>query len=174
MARDISKFDKTLDSRDVIARIDELQGELDDAEETIADLELTIGNTEDELAALPRESEEWQSLNEKLGGYQDDLTIEVRALNEWKADYGDELKELKDLASECEGYGDWIHGDTLINDDFFEEYAEELADDLGYLGSRREPLKWPFTCIDWEQAAKELQQDYSSVSFGGQTFWVRQ
>jgi hypothetical protein len=34
-------------------------------------------------------------------------------------------------------------------------------------------LKWPFTCIDWEQAASELQMDYSAVDFDGVIYWIR-
>lgn len=34
-------------------------------------------------------------------------------------------------------------------------------------------LAWPLTCIDWVQAAEELQQDYMSYEFDGYTYWVR-
>jgi hypothetical protein len=32
---------------------------------------------------------------------------------------------------------------------------------------------WPYTGIDWERAARELQYDYSLVSFGDTDFWIR-
>ena len=32
---------------------------------------------------------------------------------------------------------------------------------------------WPYRCIDWQQVADELRQDYTSVSFDGITYWVR-
>lgn len=44
-----------------------------------------------------------------------------------------------------------IGGDILDVDDMLER-LQELSDS-----------KWPFTCIDWEQAAKELNQDYTSI-----------
>ena len=30
--------------------------------------------------------------------------------------------------------------------------------------------KWPYTCVDWERAADELRQDYSSTEFDGKTY----
>lgn len=82
-----------------------------------------------------------------------------------------ELKTLKDLAEEASGYADdWHHGETLIRDSYFETYARELAEDIGAIDH---DAKWPNTCIDWEQAAKELQQDYTSVDFDGTDYWIR-
>lgn len=39
-----------------------------------------------------------------------------------------------------------------------EDFAEQLAEDLGLINS---DAQWPNNCIDWEQAAKELMYDYS-------------
>lgn len=82
-----------------------------------------------------------------------------------------ELVILKALAAE--GYysaSDWEYGETLIRDSYFEEYAQELADDIGAINSE---ATWPNDCIDWERAARELQMDYTSVDFDGVTYWVR-
>lgn len=57
----------------------------------------------------------------------------------------------------------------LIRDDDFPTYAEELAADI----SNVKAAEWLFNCIDWRKAAEELQQDYSSVDFGGTTYWYR-
>ena len=38
-----------------------------------------------------------------------------------------------------------------------EEFAQEMADDCGLMTDGAE---WPYTCIDWEQAARELMYDY--------------
>lgn len=65
---------------------------------------------------------------------------------------------------------EWRHGETLIADGYFEDYARELADDIGAVkGSKA----WPLTCIDWEKAARELQMDYTSVSYQGKDYWFR-
>lgn len=59
---------------------------------------------------------------------------------------------------------------TLIHDSYFKEYAQELAEDIGAIDRNS---TWPNNCIDWERAASELQTDYSSVEFDGDTYWYR-
>lgn len=94
-------------------------------------------------------------------------------MKDWdESDEGQELAKLKALADEAEGYtSDWKYGAVLIHEDYFEDYARQLADDLGLYDDRK--AQWPHTCIDWAKAAEELQQDYTSVDFGGETYWVR-
>lgn len=65
---------------------------------------------------------------------------------------------------------DWLYGAQLIRDSYFTEYAQELADDIGAINS---DAGWPNSCIDWDQAARELKQDYTSIAFDGVTYWVR-
>lgn len=103
-----------------------------------------------------------------LGENEEDSDEGIEALKDW--DEADEYSALKGLIDEAEGYGDWRHGETLINDDYFKRYAQELAEDLGLMENCD---KWPATCIDWEKAADELKQDYTSVEFDGQTYWMR-
>lgn len=84
-----------------------------------------------------------------------------------------ELDALLKLQEQAEGYcADWRHGEQLIRDSYFETYAEELADDCGMV-DRKLASQWPYTCIDWERAARELQYDYTSVDFDGVTYWTR-
>jgi hypothetical protein len=83
----------------------------------------------------------------------------------------EELESLVRLQSEASDYcEDWEYGAQLIRDSYFEEYARELADDLGMI---IECAAWPMSCIDWEQAARELQMDYTAIEFDGVTYWVR-
>lgn len=56
---------------------------------------------------------------------------------------------------------------TLIHDSYFEQYARDLADDIGL------PAGWPADYIDWEAAANALQRDYRSCEYVGQTYWYR-
>lgn len=148
--------DDMIDSRDVIARIEEL---------------------EDERAGLLQEVEEasnsytdgpWvYAPADKRSRYYEALD----AVDEWDAsDEAGELRVLKALAAEASDYADdWEHGETLIRDTYFKEYAQDLAEECGFENSDQ----WPARCIDWDLAARELQMDYSAVEFDGVTYWIR-
>lgn len=90
---------------------------------------------------------------------------------EWEeSSEAQELKALQKLAEQAEDSPDWKYGETLIRDSYFVEYTQELCEELGYM--ERE-IKWPFTCIDWDKAARELQYDYFMVDFDGVDYWIR-
>lgn len=65
--------------------------------------------------------------------------------------------------------GDW-YPLTLVRDSCFKEYAQETAEECGML---KPDTYWPYNCIDWEKAARELRMDYSAVEFDGVTYWYR-
>jgi hypothetical protein len=101
---------------------------------------------------------------------------ELRDIDQPDVDELRELASLNDFLEECKGNGgdeqwegDW-YPVTCIRDSYFENYAHELAEDIGSIKS---DAQWPYTCIDWEKAARELQMDYTSVEFDGITYWVR-
>lgn len=82
-----------------------------------------------------------------------------------------ELTALTDLAKQGEDYlEDWQYGVTLVRDSYFETYAQEFAEELDLIPAN---TAWPFTCIDWEQAASELQIDYTDIEFSGVTYWAQ-
>lgn len=98
----------------------------------------------------------------------EDLESDEESLDEEERD---ELKALREFAEEASGYApDWQYGATLIRDTYFKDYAMELAEDIGAIDGN---ATWPNTCIDWDQAARELQMDYTCVSFDGVDYWVR-
>jgi hypothetical protein len=87
-----------------------------------------------------------------------------------------ELDELTNLLDALEGMGgdeqrrgDW-YPVTLVRDSYFRDYAQETAEDCGLIP---EDAGWPSRCIDWDQAARELRMDYSSIEYGGVTYWTR-
>jgi len=71
-------------------------------------------------------------------------------LFEWGERYGDELDVLKTLNNDGSNFPDWDSGAILINESYFEEYCNGL-----------------------EVVAEEIKQDYGTVEFGGQTFYIR-
>lgn len=40
-----------------------------------------------------------------------------------------------------------------------EQFAMQLAEDLGF----EQPANWPYNCIDWEQASRDIMYDYFEV-----------
>jgi len=79
------------------------------------------------------------------------------------------LSSLEGMGGDEQWRGNW-YPVTLIRDSYFQTYAQELAEDAGLTDK---PQEWPYTCIDWEQAARELRYDYASVDIGGVTYWTR-
>ena len=78
------------------------------------------------------------------------------------------LSDLKGCGGDEKWRGDW-YPLTLIRDHHFTEYAQELAEEIGAVDA---DAKWPNNCIDWDQAARELQMDYSSVEIAHDGRWV--
>lgn len=123
MSRDVRGED-VFDSRDVIERIDELEG-----------------------------------------------FVREDGVSELDEDETEELAELREFRDEVEDYcDDWRYGVTFIRDGYFERYAEEFASDIGAIDRDAD---WPLNRIDWEAAAEDLKQDYSSVSAFGEDYWYR-
>jgi len=134
----ISNTEDVIDSRDVIARIEELR-------------EAWAESTGDDPADYALSGDDW-----KVGLGEDE---------------GEEIVALLALAADAGQYSPgWEHGETLVRDSYFEEYARELAEEIGAINP---DAAWPATCIDWEQAARELLIDYGSVDFDGVTYWIR-
>ncbi len=158
---DVSSSDDIIDSRDVIERIKELESEKEDLEgnieslrEELHDARLAHGDSDEGLPVIEEIESRLSDAEDALGNFEHD-----------------ELKALQDLESEADGYTDWKHGATLIRDSHFEDYARELAEELH--GDAIGRASWPFDCIDWKQAATDLQMDYTSVEFDSVTYWVR-
>ena len=140
MTNTISNIDDVIDSRDVIARIEELESER-------ADL---VSEAEDYTNAAADESKD--------------------ALKAWDEENAEELKALKGLASEAEGYSDdWEYGATLVRGSYFVDYCRELVSDIGDI-----PKEIPsYIEIDWDATAANIMADYTSADFDGVTYYVR-
>lgn len=72
---------------------------------------------------------------------------EVYAAYAWNHHY--EPSDLEEFYSDAE---DSFVGEYISD----EEFAENYADELGYL----ENTEWPYSYIDWERAASDLMMDY--------------
>ncbi len=81
----------------------------------------------------------------------------------------DIMRELAGNGGDEQWEGDW-YPLTLIRESYFQDYAQELAEDTGAVNR---DATWPNNCIDWEQAARELRMDYSAVTIDGVTYFYR-
>lgn len=136
--------ERYLDTRDLIARIEELRSDRDG---------WVLGAPDGSETPNPE-------------GWADD-----------EPDDAAELATLESFMDEMKGYGgdeqwegDW-YPVTLIREDVFQEYAEEMADDLH--GKEMRDLSWPFQFIDWEAAANALRVAYGSATYGSTEYLYR-
>jgi len=141
--RNISNTQDIIDSRDIIAKLAEMESELENWLKELNDEEQEKADEDEDYVQEEWTPEDWEDF--------------------------DELKALRDLNEQGESYPDWTYGETLISDSYFKTYAMELADDIGATKGEG----WPNTCIDWDQAARELQMDYSIITFDGEDYWIR-
>lgn len=79
------------------------------------------------------------------------------------------LADLKGGGGDEQWRGDW-YPVGLVEESYFEKFAQQEAEDCGLLD---DSAKWPATCIDWAEAARQLKQDYQSFEYGSYTYWYR-
>jgi hypothetical protein len=135
MADFIDNTQDYIDSRDVIARIAELEPDMVKREQATDNTKLT----QEEHDRL------WDDLHEEPE-YQ-------------------ELLQLRALTEECKDHPEWPDGITLIRDGYFREHAQSVAEDIGAISSdfqwplghidweaAADALKMDYTEVDFEDA----------------------
>lgn len=142
------KGNDIIDSRELTEHYEDLQSDFIDSYNEWAE--------ENDFETI----EDWEEAENDL--YEHDTT------GIFSADF-EELEELRDFIEELEGYGDFAHGETIINDDYWEEYVKELLEDCGTIPS---DLPW-YVIIDWTATANNIEQDYIQASWGNITYYMR-
>ncbi len=174
IGQEITNSADILDSRDIIARIEELDSERQPFVDAIEEAMEAFRKAVDALATAPK-GIDYADLQNAVSDAENAVVAANDALSSEDgfddSAEGEELAMLKALAEEGENYADdWNYGVALIRDSYFRTYAEELADDFGVVPK---DVAWPMTCIDWRRAAEELKGDYTAIEFDGVTYWVR-
>jgi len=109
-----------------------------------------------------------------------DILERIEDLESMKEDWGeewdessesDELKNLLSIRDECEGYGDWKYGETLIRRSEWVDYCQEFCIDVGYVSSELPGLIE--NNIDWKGVADDMEQDYMTIDFDGVEYLMR-
>jgi len=113
-------------------------------------------------------SYEWQTLDDFMKE-----AWESRDRSAWHD--GKQLVRNYGLEGDFELTPSFVHspgyGAEMIAATGWTQYAEELAEELDLIPK---DARWPATCIDWEEAAAELAQDYSLETVGGYDYYVRE
>jgi hypothetical protein len=158
--------DKTIDSRDIIARHEELQDEYDSLVEALEESEsdFRFKSNSDEFSLS--EYEDSENAVEKA----------QEALDEFNKSFEkDELDTLTIVISQGEDSPDWSYGETLILDSYFTDYTTELINDCYEFPKEFSSGEWPWRhlSIDFEAAAEEAKSDYSEIEADGFLYYIR-
>jgi hypothetical protein len=121
------------------------------------------------IEELEGERDTLQEAYDEAEDESEEQRIAQNELDAWNtSEEGEELTALKTLAEQGENYcSDWKHGDALIKDSYFNEYMDDLLEDSGDI-PKDLPCYLTIT-VDYDA----LKQDYMSVDFDGETYWVR-
>ena len=144
-----------------------LLSDYDTAEELAQEIEDEMGELDSDLCNY---HDLYDVLEVRLGDANSDMktaeqnlkdnhSIDIGNAREWceaadRSHYADEVFEAaheSDVSVENveEAYQGEFGSDA--------EFAQDMADQMGYMD---EGKSWPFDCIDWEQAARDLMMDY--------------
>ncbi|AXQ69055.1 hypothetical protein HOU02_gp154 [Caulobacter phage CcrBL9] len=142
---DFSNRDDTIDTRQIVERVEVLRSALE-----------TAGVETGDLAALEALDEEEavtdQDQRETFNEIREEYLILARMVEEG-ANYGE----------------DWTFGATLVRESYFTEFAQEECESLGYIA--KDFPSW--ISIDWEKTANTMKSDYTEIDFDGVSYYVR-
>ena len=153
-AMNISEGDSILSSEAVKAAAAEIIDEIDELDSERIDLQTEI------VTVTEIDDEDHQDECDELETMIDNLRLQAEELRE-------ENKDLLEFAADLDN---WSVVDTsLICEDYFTQYAEEMARDIYGIDTN----EWPCNLIDWDEAADQLLSDYTSIEFGTTTYYYR-
>lgn len=155
MSQEIDNTQDVMDSRDIISRIESLEADkeaLEEMDERVSDA------IEDEA--------------ENIEDHKTEARLARQAFGDAEAA---ELKVLLAFQSEAESSPDWIHGESVIHENYFTQYTEQLIDDCYEMPEGFNANDWPWRhmTMDFEAAAEEAKQDYITAEFDGETYYLR-
>ena len=167
---DISPGENIIDSRDILARKEELADELES-------LEMALENAKQELEDFLKTNspEVDQMYDADLLELENQVVAAQSAIAIWNTIEGIELEDLNGLIEDAESSPDWSYGETLIHENYFTTYTQDLVEDCYDMPKEFASGDWPWRHMEmnWEDAAAELKSDYMEVDFGGETYLIR-
>lgn len=111
-----------------------------------------------------------ESYKEMIFGLEIEQGADIEeAVNKWTEENKEELEEIKEIDYIENEVSEFDSGETLIPESEFEDYVKELVEDCGYIDK---DMPW-WIKIDWESTATNVAQDYSTIEYGGNTYYYR-
>ncbi|WP_439132419.1 hypothetical protein [Polaribacter sp.] len=130
-----------------------------DLEEKRNDLKEQIFN------AFIEEFPQYEEITESYEDIKQDKEEITSFIDLWNTEI-EEIEEINEIENDC---SEFYYGETLINENYFEEYVKDLLTDCGYIS--KDFPHW--VEIDWNSTAENVQQDYSQCDYQGETFYFR-
>lgn len=102
----------------------------------------------------------------------EDIRFEEEEIESWKEDFEDELKEIEEI-DDVENKLDsrFEYGVTLVDVEDFEDYCEELMEEIGYINKDTPQLIK--NKIDYKGIAEDIKCDYTKVTYQGNNYLGR-
>ena len=101
-----------------------------------------IQDLEDQLEELDEDEAEREKINDKIEDIKDEYAVWF-----W---FEDQLEDNPE----------WRHGLFLIAENYFVDYTQEYARDIGAINN---DCEWPHMHIDWDGAAESLKVDFEEI-----------
>lgn len=90
-------------------------------------------------------------------------------VSEFLEDFESEIQEINEIDLIENDLSEFNHGETLIHEDYWVDYCQELCEDVGYIS--KDFPSW--IEIDWESTAQNISADYTTVRYQGEDFYAR-
>jgi hypothetical protein len=125
-----------------------------------------------DLADVAREASAILEDEEQDADEKQDATDTLEALASMLSDMGYSVEALEEdaVADELQRIGDGYEC-TLIAEDYFPTYCENLCEELGYVSP--DLPGFISSNINWKGVAEDLSVDYNEVELDGQTYFIR-
>ena len=102
----------------------------------------------------------------------EDILFEEEEIESWKEDWQEEIDKISIIDEiEDEIGSEFDFGVTLIPEDDFTDYCEELTEEFGYINKGTPQLIK--NNIDYEGIADDMRYDYSELEYEGKTYLYR-
>ncbi len=105
--------------------------------------------------------EELKELQEEIDEKQEEISDAIQALKDFEESCGYTQEDIENTFDGIKRWKDVV----FITESDFPRYVRTVAEDCQDI-----PTGWPFNCIDWDRAADELQLDYSSLDWQGESY----